>query len=962
MRRFAVALAFLAGFLPALAAAQAPPPVAALPDTERRTSYSLSGTTCACSVGFQLYGTGTDVDQWIEVWLAGVRYLSTDVSHGWALTSATGSLSTIARPITNAVLTFTAVQTGTVQIVGAERPRRLSQFAENRGVAARDLNLSLTDLVAQLREVWDKTNDVTGRSVLALPGETLTQLPAVASRASKFFVFDSSGNPSVTSVTPGLGNVIGPGSSTVGNFALWNAPNGTVLSDGGPSTVISNAAANKVWAGPTSGSAAQPSFRNLVTADITPALYDPTTGFVTLTQCMDHHYGVGAWTHRTGIGTGSDIGPALNDCLGAFKTSSVQGGELFVNPTGCWLYTTPITATNIAGISIKGVNSQDSCIVFNNSNAVAYAFNGTGSYTGGGVSGVGTYLESGLGNTTSYGVEFLASSTLSADTTRFSDAVFSVLTGTDYWYQCFHADGTARTSPQGIRVGYVDGLQCFNNRNLAIYLDGVVQWTLSNVGSYTGSGTGNDIYITGGGASNTNSVQVTASGLTSSGDLYINNARNVDVRATVSGTLHLDSTVTQLSGQIAAPTVSGTAGIDSQYCVNSTCYYAGHTSGVGKLAPPAVISTPTWALPTSSGTIAVSASAPLSLDATTGALSCAGCGGSTAALTKTDDTNVTLTLGGSPSTALVNAASITAGWTGTLGVTRGGTGAGTFTAHGIMLGQGTSALVPTAVMTDGQLLTGQTGADPLPKTMSGDCTFAASGAITCTKVNSVTYPSSFTSGGIPYASASGAISSSAALGAGLIVQGGGAGTAPSTFTLGGDCIFSTPNITCTKTSGTSFGPAATALAGQYPGVTGATDATAGNIGEYIESVVTAGSPVSLTTATAANVTSISLTAGDWDVDGVCNFSGGATTIYTSEACGVSQTSATFDLTNGRTLAVSINSAALNNNFSLGIKTGVAVPPLRFKLAGTTTIYMPAYSDFSTSTANVFGILRARRVH
>lgn len=41
-----------------------------------------------------------------------------------------------------------------------------------------------------------------------------------------------------------------------------------------------------------------------------------------------------------------------------------------------------------------------------------------------------------------------------------------------------------------------------------------------------------------------------------------------------------------------------------------------------------------------------------------------------AALTKTDDTNVTLTLGGSASTALVNAASITAGWTGTLASTR----------------------------------------------------------------------------------------------------------------------------------------------------------------------------------------------------------------------------------------------------------------------------------------------------
>jgi len=56
-----------------------------------------------------------------------------------------------------------------------------------------------------------------------------------------------------------------------------------------------------------------------------------------------------------------------------------------------------------------------------------------------------------------------------------------------------------------------------------------------------------------------------------------------------------------------------------------------------------------------------------------------------AALTKTDDTNVTLTLGGSPSTALLNAASLTLGWTGTLATTRGGTGTGTaFTAGSVV--------------------------------------------------------------------------------------------------------------------------------------------------------------------------------------------------------------------------------------------------------------------------------------
>jgi hypothetical protein len=47
------------------------------------------------------------------------------------------------------------------------------------------------------------------------------------------------------------------------------------------------------------------------------------------------------------------------------------------------------------------------------------------------------------------------------------------------------------------------------------------------------------------------------------------------------------------------------------------------------------------------------------------------------ALTKTDDTNVTLTLGGSPSTALLTAASITLGWSGQLALSRGGTNAST---------------------------------------------------------------------------------------------------------------------------------------------------------------------------------------------------------------------------------------------------------------------------------------------
>lgn len=75
------------------------------------------------------------------------------------------------------------------------------------------------------------------------------------------------------------------------------------------------------------------------------------------------------------------------------------------------------------------------------------------------------------------------------------------------------------------------------------------------------------------------------------------------------------------------------------------------------------------------------------------------------ALTKTDDTNVTLTLGGSATTALVNAASITVGWSGTLSGTRGGTGVnngsntitlgGNVITGGIFITSGASSLTLT---------------------------------------------------------------------------------------------------------------------------------------------------------------------------------------------------------------------------------------------------------------------------
>lgn len=67
-----------------------------------------------------------------------------------------------------------------------------------------------------------------------------------------------------------------------------------------------------------------------------------------------------------------------------------------------------------------------------------------------------------------------------------------------------------------------------------------------------------------------------------------------------------------------------------------------------------------------------------------------------AALTKTDDTNVTLTLGGSASTALLRAASITVGWTGNLAIGRGGTGITSYAVGDMLYASGTTTLAKLA--------------------------------------------------------------------------------------------------------------------------------------------------------------------------------------------------------------------------------------------------------------------------
>lgn len=135
-------------------------------------------------------------------------------------------------------------------------------------------------------------------------------------------------------------------------------------------------------------------------------------------------------------------------------------------------------------------------------------------------------------------------------------------------------------------------------------------------------------------------------------------------------------------------------------------------------------------------------------------------------------------------------------------------------------------------------------------------------------------------------------------------------------------------------------------------------AAAGYVGEYIESSIASGSAVSLTSTVAANVTSISLTAGDWDVTADVTYSPAATTNFTLAFHSISSTSATQDSTTGG--AYNVYRFPAGNVPVAGFNTA-GVGPVRKLLSATTTIYLVAQSTFTVSTMAAYGILRARRV-
>jgi hypothetical protein len=133
------------------------------------------------------------------------------------------------------------------------------------------------------------------------------------------------------------------------------------------------------------------------------------------------------------------------------------------------------------------------------------------------------------------------------------------------------------------------------------------------------------------------------------------------------------------------------------------------------------------------------------------------------------------------------------------------------------------------------------------------------------------------------------------------------------------------------------------------------NAGAGQIGEFVSSTVLIGSAISLTNGTAASLTSISLTAGDWDVSFDDYLVPGATTSMTAVQCSVSATTNVIDTGPGNFQIIS--QAAEVPVTSVGCKAGLR----RMSLATTTTVFAVTQANFTPGTMTSYGIIRARRV-
>lgn len=130
-------------------------------------------------------------------------------------------------------------------------------------------------------------------------------------------------------------------------------------------------------------------------------------------------------------------------------------------------------------------------------------------------------------------------------------------------------------------------------------------------------------------------------------------------------------------------------------------------------------------------------------------------------------------------------------------------------------------------------------------------------------------------------------------------------------------------------------------------------AAAGYVGEVMSASATS---ASLTTATPVAITSITLTAGDWDISGTAIANTAGATSSTDWWLSISTTSANVVSPIAGTFSVHERTPATLDHAQV-----LCVMPTRVSISGSTTYYLNFRGDFTGTAPNATGIIRARRM-
>jgi len=135
------------------------------------------------------------------------------------------------------------------------------------------------------------------------------------------------------------------------------------------------------------------------------------------------------------------------------------------------------------------------------------------------------------------------------------------------------------------------------------------------------------------------------------------------------------------------------------------------------------------------------------------------------------------------------------------------------------------------------------------------------------------------------------------------------------------------------------------------GVTNGSNAAAGQIGQVMTA---AGSAISLTSNVAANCTSLTLTAGDWDVWGYIVFGANTGTSFTTVQVSLSTVSAT--------LATIPDLSTLSFSGPANFNQSLLSPTQPFNVTTSTQVFLVGSAIFSGGTSVVACRMYARRRH